>query len=173
MPRRFQTHWIPDLEIDNTPTLERLRQGPVEHAVETVTYDRDERPVRSLADRAIGVLERMARRGAISDEMVAAAERFRADFTIGHLEPLRASQMRERVSGASQVPEASYRSLRARQRVVEAIAAVGQPGASCLWAVIGEEKPLKAWALGARVYDEHASGVLIAALGTLRAHYKL
>jgi hypothetical protein len=52
-----------------------------------------------------------------------------------------------------------------RQRIYEAIQAVGQPGGSCLWHAVGLEETLKDWALGVRVSPESASGVLIGALG--------
>jgi hypothetical protein len=160
-------------DLDNSPPSERLRHGAVDHGVETVAYDKDGRAVRGLAYRAIGTLERMARRGAIADEMVDAAERFRADFTVAALEPLRAAQLRERVGCEPVSTELSWRAALARRRVQNALAAVGHPGSSCLWAVVGEEKSLKEWAVTARISDENATGVLIAALGTLKAHYRL
>lgn len=160
-------------QLDNAPTPERLSHGGFEYGVEVVTYDSDMRPYRSLASKAIGFVERMAKRGAISDEMVEAAERFRLDFFMSTLDPLRASLMRERVGAGVTERELTFRALRARQRVSDAIAAVGQPGGSCLWAVIGEDRSLKDWGQSARVSDENATGVLISALGTLKAHYRL
>ena len=161
-------------DLDNAPSLERRRHGPIEHGVETVAYDRDDRPVRALADRAIGTIERMLRRGAIDEPMADAAERFRTDFHIGALEALRAASMRERTSSGSILKDLSWQSALARDRIYKAIDAVGQPGSSCLWAVIGEDRSLKEWVRQVRVYsDENATGVLIAALGALKAHYRL
>ena len=159
-----------DIEL---PTAERIAHGGFDYGIETVTYDNDGRPYRSLTAKAIGFIERMAKRGAISDEMVEAAERFRLDFFMSTLDPLRASLMRERVGAGVTERELTFRALRARQRVSDAIAAVGQPGGSCLWAVIGEDRSLKDWGQSARVSDENATGVLISALGTLKAHYRL
>ena len=115
----------------------------------------------------------MARRGVTSDEAVAAAERFRSDFQTAALQALRAAQMRERTGSTIIMPQdISFRAERARQRIYEAIQAVGQPGGSCLWHVIGLEEGLKHWATQqVRVSAESASGVLISALGTLEAHY--
>ena len=48
---------------------------------------------------------------------------------------------------------------------------MGQSGGSCLWRVIGLEKSLKHWATEFRLQPESATDVLIAALGTLEAHY--
>lgn len=160
------------LELEK-PSAERVGHGGFDYAVEVITYDPDGRPVRALACRAIGFLERMARRGAIDDLMVEAAERFRGDFFMSTLDPLRASLMRERVTGGVLQRELSFRAVRARERVMDAIGAVGQPGGSCLWSVIGEDRSLKEWGQTARISDENATGVLISALGTLRAHYRL
>ena len=53
---------------------------------------------------------------------------------------------------------------------------VNSAGGSCLWHVVGFERALKEWALtgswnGRRIAQETASGILIAALGALEAHY--
>src|SRR5215831_11968348 len=85
------------------PTLERLRHGPIDPHVEVVSYDSDDRPVRSLASKALGTIERMARKGTISDQMADAAERFRSDFRTGALQTLRASAMREPI-GSTRAP---------------------------------------------------------------------
>lgn len=155
------------------PTTERVGHGGFDYAVEVVTYTTDGHPYRSLTAKAIGFIERMARRGAIDDLMVEAAERFRTDFFISSLDPLRASLTRERVEGGAIQREVPFRAVRARERVLNAVNAVGQPGGSCLWSVIGEDKSLKEWGATARISDENATGVLISALGTLKAHYRL
>ena len=67
----------------------------------------------------------------------------------------------------------------AREHVWRAVVAVGgpaSPGGSCLWHVVGWERSLKEWALeqgwnGRRISQETASGILVAALGALEAHY--
>jgi len=160
-----------------SPTPERLRRGGIDRGIEVVSYDRDDRPVRSLADRAAGTIERMARKGTISDEMADAAERFRIDFRAGALQTLRAAAMREPVgrTGTPLLPQdIGYRAAKARDRVFEAIDAIGQPGASCLWHVVGLEETIKTWArVHGRVSEERASGMLAAALGTLATWYGL
>lgn len=157
-----------DIEL---PTAERIAHGGFDYGVETVTYDNDGRPYRSLTAKAIGTIERMAKRGAISDEMVEAAERFRTDFHISLLEPLRARGWRERVGAGVLQRELPFRAQRARDRALDAIQAVGKPGGSCLWAVVGEEKSLKEWGEVNGLQPEVASGVLIAALGALEVYY--
>jgi hypothetical protein len=163
------------------PSEERRRHGPVE---------RMERPIADEAGRAgrpyraVDTLAAMERRGTITAEMRQAAEDFRARFVTAQLDPLRAfDYSRPRRGGAGQV---GARDLRlpietAREHVWHAIVAVGgpaSPGGSCLWNVVGWERSLKEWALGQgwngrRVSQETASGILVAALGALEAHYRL
>lgn len=154
------------------PTGERLRHGSFER-IETVTYNEEGKATRNLAERSLGVIERMAKRGAITDQMADAAVRFGNDFAIAALQPMRASSLRERTDNRFVPQEISWRATRARGRVMAAMRAVGEPGGSCMWSVLGEERSLKEWALTARVSDENATGVLIGALGTLKAHYRM
>ena len=61
-------------------------------------------------------------------------------------------------------------------RAVLAVGGLGSAGGSCLWHVLGWERSLKEWALeqgwnGRRVSQEAASGIFIAALGALEAHF--
>jgi len=159
------------------PTLERLRHGPIDPHVEVVSYDSDDRPVRSLASKALGTIERMARKGTISDQMADAAERFRSDFRTGALQTLRASAMREPI-GSTRAPllpqDIGYHASKARDRVFEVMGVIGPPGAACLWHVVGLEETIKTWASKhGRCSAESASGMLVAALGTLATYYGL
>src|SRR5690242_13209772 len=69
--------------------------------------------------------------------------------------------------------------LVARRRVWKALEKVGglsSPVGSILWHVAGSEESVKSWAAaqtlaGRRISEETASGVLIAGLGVLAAHY--
>ena len=59
---------------------------------------------------------------------------------------------------------------------IRAVGGIASPAGSCLWHVVGWERSLKEWALeqgwsGRRVSQEAASGILIAALGALEAHF--
>jgi hypothetical protein len=61
-------------------------------------------------------------------------------------------------------------------RAIQAVGGIGSPAGSCLWHVVGWERSLKEWALeqgwsGRLVSQEAASGILIAALGALEAHF--
>ena len=162
------------------PTPERRNQGVVERLDRPIA-DESGRPSRPY--RAVDTLATMERRGSITAGMRQAGEDFRARFTVAQLDPLRVpdwSQPRDR--GSTRFNDADQPGLRieaARDAVWKAIQAVGgmgSPAGSCLWHVVGWERSLKEWALeqgwsGRRVSQEAASGILIAALGALEAHF--
>jgi hypothetical protein len=162
------------------PTPERLRHGPVERLDRAVSDD-DGRPARPY--RAVDTLALMERRGSITAAMRQSGEDFRARFAHAHLDPLRAVDLSTIRLGEHNARPASdgpgQRIEAARQAVWQAIRAVGgiaSPGGSCLWHVVGWERSLKEWALeqgwnGRRVSQEAASGILVAALGALEAHF--
>lgn len=162
------------------PTAERRNHGPIERLERPIADDsgRTARPY-----RAVDTLAAMERRGSISPAMRQAGEDFRARFATAQLDPLRSVDLtRLRLGGASRIggEEPGLRIGGARETVWRAILAVGglgSPGGSCLWHVVGWERSLKEWALeqgwsGRRVSQEAASGILIAALGALEAHYR-
>jgi hypothetical protein len=136
--------------------------------------DPDGRPV--LHYQIVDPLARMLRAGTITDAMYNAARDFQAAFVIAQLEPLRALTML-RIPGTGRAPDLNQRQLDARQRIQEALDALGglsSPAGSCLWHVIGDERSLRDWALRQRWSDRplpqgHAQGILVAALGILAA----
>jgi uncharacterized protein DUF6456 len=168
-------------EAGIVPTPERFQRGLVE---------RPERPIADEAGRsarpyrAVDTLAMMERRGSITAAMRQAGEDFRGRFAAAHLDPLRALDYSRPRDGAAARPrggeEPGSRVEGARRTVWGAILAVGglgSPGGSCLWHVVGWERSLKEWAIeqgwsGRRVSQEAASGILIAALGALEAHYQ-
>ena len=162
------------------PTPERRNHGVVER-LERPIADESGRPARPY--RAIDTLGAMERRGSITAGMRQAGEDFRARFATAQLDPLRAPDWsRLRVGGSPGFRAGDGPGLRiegARNMVWRAIGAVGglgSPAGSCLWHVVGWERSLKEWALeqgwnGRRVSQEAASGILIAALGALEAHF--
>jgi hypothetical protein len=165
---------------DSGPTLERRQHGLVERLEGTIG-DSAGHPSRPY--RAVDTLMIMQRRGSITAGMRQAGEDFRARFARAALDPLRAldpSHLRLGERGLR--PDNDGPALRieaARGQVWRAIQAVGgiaSPGGSCLWHVLGWERSLKEWALeqgwsGRRVSQESASGILVAALGALEAHF--
>ena len=95
-----------------------------------------------------------------------------------NLDPLRAVPIL-RVPGTGREPELNERQLDARRRVHEAMDGAGrdrQPGGLCVWHVVGLQRSVREWAIrqgwgGRPVRQEHAQGILVAALGMLVAHY--
>ena len=163
-----------------TPTPERRNHGIIER-LERPIADESGRPARPY--RAVDTLATMERRGSITAGMRQAGEDFRARFATAQLDPLRApdwSRLRVGISSRSRAgDEPGLRIERARDvvwRAILAVGGIGSPAGSCLWHVVGWERSLKEWALeqgwsGRRVSQEAASGILIAALGALEAHF--
>lgn len=162
------------------PTPERYAHGFIERVAQAIGDDTG-RPARPY--RAVDTLAIMERKGSITPGMRQAGEDFRARFATAQLDPLRAFDLsRPRNVAHSMSTSGEGPGLRieqARDAVWRAIIAVGGPssaGGSCLWYVVGCERSLKEWALqqgwsGRRVSQEAASGILIATLGTLEAHF--
>lgn len=178
MTQRDKARTVRDLGLGPTP--ERLRHGPVER-IERPIGDAAGRPARPY--RAVDTLASMERRGSITAAMRQAGEDFRARFARAHLDPLRALDLstmrlgergaRPEQEGPGQQIEAARRSV---WRAIQAVGGVASPGGSCLWHVVGWECSIKQWALeqgwsGRRVSQEAASGILVAALGALNAHF--
>jgi hypothetical protein len=169
-----------DESVALMPTPERRNQGIVER-LERPIADESGRPARPY--RAVDTLGAMERRGSITASMRQAGEDFRARFATAQLDPLRAPDWsRLRVGGSSRFRAGDEPGMRiegARDtvwRAIRALGGMGSPAGSCLWHVVGWERSLKEWALeqgwnGRRVSQEAASGILIAALGALEAHF--
>jgi hypothetical protein len=163
------------------PTPERLRHGdvaPVAHPI----ADEAGRP--SLPYRSADTLARMLRQGSITPAMCQAADDFRASFARAALDPLAAPDLRRppRAGGSGGALEPGAQQLEARRQVWRALAAVGgiaSPAGSCIWHVLGCEWSLRQWALrqgwgaGRAMSPETAAGVLVGALGVLKALYGL
>jgi hypothetical protein len=167
-------------ETSVVPSPERCRHGAIERLDRPIT---DAAGTIARPHYAIDTLLAMERRGSITAAMRQAGEEFRRNFVIARLDPLRAvdwSQPRQARAAPSRSAEIGWRIEEAREFVWQTITAVGglgSPGGSCLWHVVGWERSLKEWALdqgwnGRRVSPESASGILIAVLGALDAHYK-
>jgi hypothetical protein len=167
-------------DADLLPTPERRNHGPVER-LERPIGDNSGRPARPY--RAIDTLAVMERRGSITPAMRQAGENFRTRFMTAQLDPLSAFDLSRPRAGRHSTfrsgDEPGFRIDNAREVVWRAVLAVGglsSAGGSCLWHVLGWEQSLKEWALeqgwnGRRVSQEAASGIFIAALGALEAHF--
>jgi hypothetical protein len=182
MPRHHSrriTSPIPQ-DVALTPTPERLAHGAVER-LERPIADESGRPARPY--RAVDTLAAMERRGSITAGMRQAGEDFRARFATAQLDPLRTPDWsRPRDGGSSRFNTGDEPGLRiegargAVWRAILSVGGLGSPAGSCLWHVVGWERTLKEWAVeqgwnGRRVSQEAASGILIAALGALEAHF--
>jgi hypothetical protein len=169
-----------ELPPESRPSPERLRQGPVERMSRAIA---DVRGHPSRPYRALDTLAIMERRGSITAGMRQAGEDFRARFATAQLDPLRAldlSQPRRgdrRLYGGDDGRALRVDAARAAVwRAIQAIGGIGSPAGSCVWHVVGWERSLKTWAIeqgwnGRPVSPETASGILVAALGALEAHF--
>jgi hypothetical protein len=180
MTRRAAEHAEELVSRENRPTAERLGHGTVEQLDRAIA---DVRGMASRPYRALDTLAVMERRGSITAGMRQAGEDFRARFATAQLDPLRAfdlSRLRlgDRLSrGRDEGP--GLRIEAARNAVwcaIQAVGGIASPAGSCVWHVVGWERSLKAWAVeqgwnGRRVSQEAASGILVAALGALEAHF--
>lgn len=180
MPNRIRRQMPIRASADIAPTQERRTHGFIE---------RTERAINDVAGRAgrpyrfVDTLAMMERRGSITAGMRQAGEDFRDRFAVAQLDPLKAFDIsRPRTGNSAGFKSAAALSSRieeARKLVWDAIVAVGglgSAGGSCIWHVVGWQQSLKEWALeqgwnGRRVSPEAASGILIASLGTLEAHF--
>jgi hypothetical protein len=168
----------PNAAGGEAPTRERRGHGPIERLARSIA-DEAGRPARPY--RAVDTLSLMERRGSITAAMRQAGEDFHARFATARLDPLHARDWRRPCGGGAPRfdGEAGGRIEAARRAVWRAILAaggIGSPAGSCLWHVVGWQCSLKEWALeqgwnGRRVSQEAASGILIAALGALEAHF--
>jgi hypothetical protein len=158
--------WQPEDPI----TPERRQHGLVRLAEEQIADD-DGRPSHPYV--AFTELMLLERDGAISAEMRQAGEDFQKAFNRARHAALRASDVsRPFVSGrTADTLSALIVFRRARDQVWHAMLAVGGaksvPG-SCIWFVLGQGHPLKAWAAD-RVW---ALAVLVRALSDLEAYYR-
>jgi Domain of unknown function (DUF6456) len=182
VPNRPSRRLPPPIRAEGSvsPPLERWNHGVIERLNRPIA---DESGLTGRPYRAVDTLATMERRGSITAGMHQAGEDFRARFAVAQLDPLRAPDWsRPRDGGPTRRNDADGPALRieaARDAVWRAILAVGglgSPAGSCLWHVVGWERSLKEWAIeqgwsGRPVSQETASGILIAALGALEAHF--
>jgi hypothetical protein len=158
------------------PPPERYQHGPVERLEKAIGDHTGAvgRPYRSVDTLAI-----MERRGTITAAMRAAGETYREKFKTAQLDPLHAADL-GRTRGNYGGAALALKIEAAREHIWRATLAVGglaSPGGSCLWHVLGWERSLKEWAIEQgwnhrQIAQETASGILVAALGMLEAHYQ-
>jgi len=180
MAQRSRRNLDDSTQGETSFTAERAQHGPIERLSRTIA-DAAGNPSRPY--RAVDSLAIMERRGSITAGMRQAGEDFRARFQIAHLDPLRAldlSHLRFGEGGVRRDREGPGQRIEAARiavwRAIQAVGGIASPAGSCLWHVLGWECSVKEWALqqgwsGRRVSQEAASGILVAALGALEAHF--
>ena len=128
--------------------------------------------------RTVDTVARMLKAGTITRAMHDAARDFEAHFIIGAYDAT-APRDTVRVSGGRWTNDLTDNQIAARNRVARALGTlggIGSPGGSCIWHVVGLGYSLREWALGQGwggrpMHSNHATGVLVAALGVLPVHY--
>jgi hypothetical protein len=159
-------------------TPERLRHGPVVRQPRLI----DDEAAPSIVWQGLDTLAIMLARGSISDAMKEAGDCFHDHFRRAGLDGLRAADLTRvpvQLRGPAALWEQRHGSEAARLQILSALDALGgmqEPGGSCAWYVLGCEMSLKRWALTAnwasrRIDHVVASGILIADLGILKAHW--
>lgn len=123
----------------------------------------DVRGVYGYAYRVVNTLEIMEAAGTISHDMRVAGEKFRRNFDIAQLDPLRAADM-ERIPIAHYTESAiGLRAEAARHRVwrdLQELGGLGSLAGSCVWTVLGWRVSLRRWARENGVEPRKASRVL-------------
>lgn len=174
MSRKYHRKTLAVVPLDQ-PLRERTWHDSVERSPQQVA---DAAGLIGRPYRVVDTLALMERRGTISRDMRIAGERFRDDFTVARLDPLRGmdpGRLRLASRGPWRGLPAGYRVAAARERVwlqLHILGGLASPGGSCLWHVLGWGQSLNEWAsqqgwAGRRVSREAAGGIMVAALGAL------
>jgi hypothetical protein len=161
------------------PTPERLAHGPVERLGYPVL---DAGGVLSRPLIGLDTLARMERAGTISNRERRAGDRFHVLFRRASLDGFRVPDLDRAVLGRSvtsngngKSPEGSEAAKLAVLSAVDALGGMASPTGSCAWYVLGLEMSIKSWVecrYRTRPLDVMmASGILVADLGILRAHW--
>ena len=124
-----------------------------------------------------GLLGRLERHGDIGPGERLAGERFQEIFTAAGMDPLRCSGMAHRSHGK---PVDAPSGVLAREQVHACLTALGGHGSAAgtaSWMILGLGMSLREWSMregwqGRPISPHVAKGVIIAALGILRAHFR-
>ena len=126
--------------------------------------------------RAVGVVDNLRAKGLIDDAAASAGNRFRDDFDLSHLDPIRSAPMEPNCGGAGDM---SSSQMAARNRVAYAMDAVGghgSPPGEALWWIVGVGNSLKEYSArqrgSSRAFSIKAGVLIQGALYALAAHYK-
>jgi hypothetical protein len=128
--------------------------------------------------RLVDTLGRMLKSGTIDQAMHDAGREFERAFAAAGLDPLQARSL-ERLPGNPSSASSAERMLDARRGVNMAMAVLGGHAScagSCVWFVLGHQLSLRQWSLrqrwgGRAIRPDQATGVAVAALSVLAAHF--
>jgi hypothetical protein len=163
-------------EVASVPSPQKPTRRPGRDFEEVREVDADGRIV--VHHRLIDILGRMLKSGTIDQAMHDAGRDLQAAFIVAQLDPLRAMPIL-RVPGTGRDPDLSERQLHARQRVHEAMQALGghaSPVGSWAWHVLGCQRSIREWAMrqgwgGRPLHVQQAQGIAMAALDLLARHF--
>jgi hypothetical protein len=169
---------MPPIPVDK-PALARFRSLPltkIDPGRQLAAVESEPAKVRRY--RTADPVRRLERAGLVERSWALAGDRFRRDFFVAQLDPLRAVNLQQSRGGTpgqvnDQIDDARERLWLA----VRHLGSVGSPAGSVAWHVIGAEMSLQHWALsrgwgaGRPIRHEVATGILIGALGALAGFY--
>jgi hypothetical protein len=160
------------------PTPERLQHGPVVRETRVL-----EDGARAMVWQGLDTISAMLARGSINLGMYSAGSFFHDQFRLAGLDALWSADPTrvpvQLATGTGIWGNLTGGSEAARLQIISALDALGgvrAPAGSCAWAILGCEMSLNRWARTAtwssrRIEHVAASGILIAALGILEAHW--
>jgi hypothetical protein len=161
-------------DFDPMPSAERRQHDKIKRFDEQI---KDVNGLPSAPWRVKGLLAKLESNGAIGKPERLAGQEFQEKFALAQLDPIRAVDMAG-IPGLSR-PAHHCGNVKAQQQIHEALQALGgisSPAGSCAWFVLGCEHSLRRWAQregwnGRPLNERVASGILIAVLGVLMAHF--
>lgn len=125
--------------------------------------------------RRLDTIDQWVKAGTIDLTQRDAARRFEADFDAAQLQDRYSAQCFDRIDGSPSTNQAE-RVMMARDRIRQAMYAVGQIGGSVLWDVVGRGDTLGVYVQRHSWTGKNqtaAKGALIGALSSLASHYRL
>lgn len=160
---------------DDRGTPELSQHTPV---IKTTTNENRET---RTAHKTLDTLERLLNGGTITEAQCEAGRKFERAFYLAGLNPTSCVSL-EGLNGGSTGQHMTERTILARQRIYDAVLALGgltSPAGAAAWHILGNGLSIKAWAQrerwgGQSGINEHAAkGVFVSALGVLAGHWRI
>lgn len=131
----------------------------------------------------VDTLKAMIRTGTLSEAQERAGRSFQDDFTVAHLDQLRANDLLQPLAGRGGQVGAYGRTISdARKRIAEAVkmlGGIGSPAGRMAWEVLGEQRSIREHcertilAAGRTLNRRTASAMLVDVCEALRLHYEI